>query len=366
MLIGPQALIDHSALRHNLGVVRRHAPASKVWAVIKADAYGHGMEQAAISLSNADGFAVARIAEALRLRQSGVDKPILVLAGAFAIDELAEAAHHRLELAVHQLEQLALLEHDSLEEQLRAWIKVDTGMHRLGLDPIDVPAVVKRLSACPSVHPQLGLMTHLANADDPQDPLSDLQCERLRALASTGQALNIGNSGGILAFPSSRVDWVRPGIMLYGSSPFPRRSADALDLKPVMTLKTRLIAIRNQRRGDRIGYGGTYRCTEDMPVGVAAIGYGDGYPRHAPDNTPVLVAGTRACLVGRVSMDSITLDLRGIPEASPGDEVVLWGRGLPAEEIARHAETISYELFCGVTARVPKEHLELSSGRNRS
>jgi alanine racemase len=168
--------------------------------------------------------------------------------------------------------------------------------------------------------------------------------------------LNIGNSAGILAFPASRADWVRPGIMLYGSSPFTGRLAAELDLRPVMTLRTSLISVRRLRRGDRVGYGGTYACPEDMPVGVVAIGYGDGYPRHAAPGTPMLIRGRRAPLVGRVSMDSITIDLRGVPGAVVGDEVTLWGQGLPADEIADHAGTIAYALFCGVTARVKKIH----------
>jgi alanine racemase len=232
-------------------------------------------------------------------------------------------------------------------------------MHRLGLHPAEVPGALKRLSACPTVQTPTGLMTHLANADDPSDPLSNLQCERLRSLAAKDRELNIGNSGGILAFPASRVDWVRPGIMLYGSSPLTGRSAEELGLRPVMTLKTRLIGVRNLRRKDRVGYGGVYACPEDMRVGVAAIGYGDGFPRHAPSGTPVLVGNQRAPLIGRVSMDSISIDLRGIPGAASGDEVTLWGRGLPAEEIAARAGTITYELFCSVSARVHRKHIEL-------
>jgi alanine racemase len=316
------------------------------------------MEQASASLAGADGFAVARVAEAIRLRGSGVDTPILVLAGALEADELDAAVHHRLELTVHQPEQLALLQRLRADSPVRVWLKVDTGMHRLGVLPAEVPGALQRLADCPAVHAPAGLMTHLADADDPRDPLTDLQCERLRSLAQPGQPLNVGNSGGILGFPASRTDWVRPGIMLYGSSPFHACSAAALGLRPVMTLTTRLMAVRRLRRGDRIGYGGTYRCPEDMAVGVAAIGYGDGYPRHAPTGTPVLVRDRRVPLVGRVSMDSITLDLRMVPEARPGDEVVLWGQGLPAEEIARRAGTISYELFCGVTGRVRREHVD--------
>ena len=358
--VGPTACIYLSALGHNLEVARRHAPRSRIWAVIKADAYGHGMEQAAAALTAADGFAVARLEEALRLRAAGVKHPILVLNGALSAEETAVAWEARLDLAVHQAEQadwLAALPASAAvaHRPLRIWLKVDTGMHRLGLDPAEVPHLQARLADCPVVATGPGLLTHLANADEPADPFTDLQCQRLRALAQPGQALNIGNSAGILACPAARADWVRPGIMLYGGSPFGDRGAAALDLRPVMTLRTQISATHVYRAGERIGYGGTFFCPEDMPVGVAAIGYGDGYPRHAPTGTPVLVKGHRVPLIGRVSMDSITLDLRPCPEARPGDEAILWGPGLPVEEIATAAGTISYDLLCGVSPRVRRE-----------
>ncbi len=349
---GPHALIDLAALRHNLGVARQRAPASRIWAVIKADAYGHGLERAATALAGADGFAVARVEEALRLRAAGVAQPILVLTGALSQEETAAAQAHRLDLALHQGEQMTWLEALSPGFPLRVWIKVDTGMHRLGLDPTEVAAIQQRLAACPRVAPMPGLMTHLANADNPEDPLTDRQCQRLRALARPDQALNIGNSGGLLGCPAARADWVRPGIMLYGGSPFTGLSAMELGLEPVMTLKTQISAIHHFHAGDRIGYGGTFSCPEDMPVGVAAIGYGDGYPRHARSGTPVLVGGQRVALIGRVSMDSITLDLRKAPGTQLGDEVILWGRDQPVEEIAHSAGTINYELLCGLSARV--------------
>lgn len=349
---GPHALIDRAALRHNLGVARQRAPASRIWAVIKADAYGHGLERVAAALAAADGFAVARVEEALHLRGAGVEHPILILSGALSREETAAAQARRLDLALHQGEQMTWLEALPPGPLLRIWIKVDTGMHRLGLDPAEVPAIQSRLAACPRVAPLPGLMTHLANADSPGDPLTERQCQRLRALARPGQALNIGNSGGLLACPAARADWVRPGIMLYGGSPFADLSARELGLEPVMTLKTQISAVHHFHAGDRIGYGGTFSCPEDMPVGVAAIGYGDGYPRHAPTGTPVLVGGRRVALIGRVSMDSISLDLRQAPGTLPGDDVILWGRGLPVEEIAQSAGTINYALLCGLSARV--------------
>lgn len=353
MLSGPRALIDHAALRHNLAVVRRHAPGSRVWAVIKANAYGHGMLLAAQSLVSADGLAVARVDEAVRLRDAGVERPILVLEGAVFPDEVGLAAHHRFELALHQEEQVSLLEQVPSVHSLQVWIKVDTGMHRLGFAPEDVPAILERVSHCTAVVRPPGLMTHLANADDPADPLTERQCRRLKTLAGEGgQLLSIGNSAGILTCAASRTDWVRPGIMLYGGSPFTGRSAAELGLKPVMTLASPLIAVKRLRRGDAVGYGSTWVCPEDMPVGVVGIGYGDGYPRHCKSGTPVLIHGHRVPLVGRVSMDMISTDLRGLPEARVGDQVILWGEGLPVDEIAGCAGTISYELLCRVTGRV--------------
>lgn len=361
--VGPRALIDHSALRDNLAVVRKHAPTSRVWAVVKANAYGHGMVQAATALGAAEGFAVARVEEAVRLRDAGIAKPILVLEGALFADELGAALEHRLELALHRQGQVALLEQTRLPGALRIWIKVDTGMHRLGFDPKEVPALLERLADNPRVDGQPSLLTHLANADNPRDELARLQCERLRSLDPASQrTLSIGNSAGIIAFPASHTHWVRPGIMLYGSSPLMGQSAAELGLRPVMTLETRLIALRSLRRGDAIGYGSTYVCPEDMSVGVAAIGYGDGYPRHAPTGTPVLVRGQRAPLVGRVSMDMISIDLRGVPDASVGDLVTLWGEELPVDEIAHRAGTISYELLCHVTSRVRMEFIENEVG----
>lgn len=362
---GPEALIDHAALRHNLGAVRRYAPESLVWAVIKANAYGHGMVEVAGALRSADGFAVARVEEGIVLRDAGVARPILVLGGANFADELEAAVRRDLELTLHHHDQIALLQRRQSAGVPRVWLKVDTGMHRLGLPPEATGPALRQLRESAGSVRLAGLMTHLANADDLADPLGREQCECLSRLnLGPGLPLSIGNSAGLIGLPQARSSWVRPGIMLYGASPLLGRTAESLGLHPVMTLKTTLISIQQLRRGDRIGYGGTYACPEAMPVGVAAIGYGDGYPRHARQGTPVLVAGRRVPLVGRVSMDMINLDLRSVPGAKVGDEVVLWGDGLPADEIAEAAGTIAYELFCSVTARVPKRHTNIIEATN--
>jgi alanine racemase len=364
-MVGPTAHIDLGALRHNLAVCRAAAPASRIWAVIKADAYGHGMGHCAAALNDADGFAVARVQEALGLRAIGIDKPILVLEGIVNEAELSAVRSMQVELTVHSAHQvellLAQLQTDPQPRPQRIWLKLDTGMGRLGLHQSDAVALIERLQAlgsnASSTLELVGIMTHLANADDLSHPMTAAQCEQARALAASfGLALSIGNSAGILAHSAARTDWVRPGIMLYGGSPLLSHSAEALDLRPVMTLTSELIAVRDLPAGAPIGYGSTYRCPEPMKVGVVAIGYGDGYPRHTPTGTPVLIRDRRASLLGRVSMDMISVDLRAIPDAEVGDKVTLWGQGLPVEEIAERAGTINYELLCRLSPRVRLVH----------
>ncbi len=353
MSYAPQALIDHDALRHNLQRVREAAPDSRIWAMLKADAYGHGLLRVANTLSQSDGYAVARIGEALRLREAGFAQPIFVTGGCFTSREFELAARHRIDLSLHQMQQLELL--DGLPSRvppLSVWVKVDTGMHRLGFDPAEVPSVVARLKGHPRVA-RMSVMTHLANADDRADPATQAQLDTLERLdLGDFDQVSVANSAGILAFRRAHRDWVRPGIMLYGASPFVDSLAADEALRPVMTLRSRVIAVKRARAGDPIGYSGRYRCPQAMPVAVVAVGYGDGYPRHAVDGTPVLIAGRRLPLIGRVSMDLITLDARDYPQVRVGDEAVLWGRGLPVEEVAAKAGTIAYELLCSVTSRV--------------
>ncbi len=349
-----QARIDLGALRHNLARVRAAAPHAKVMAIIKADAYGHGMLRVARALHDADAFGVARLEEAVSLRAAGITQSIVLLEGVLDAAQLNAAAHQDLSIVVHHAAQVELIEHaaESLPP-VKIWLKLNSGMHRLGFAPAEIPRILQRLRHSKKVIVPLRCMTHLANADDRADATTLRQMEVFKsALTGIESERSIANSAGILGWPQTHAGWVRPGIMLYGVSPFINDSAEAHDLRPVMTLSSHLIALRHNKKGDAIGYGGSYVCPRDMQVGVAAIGYGDGYPRHAQTGTPVLVNGRRAQLIGRVSMDMISVDLSAQPQAKVGDPVVLWGDGLAVEEVARCASTISYELLCGVARRV--------------
>ncbi|MBV2120653.1 MAG: alanine racemase [Candidatus Thiodiazotropha sp. (ex Ctena orbiculata)] len=353
MEFAPQASIDHAALRHNLRVARKAADTSRIWAVIKADGYGHGLLRVAEALQEADGLAVARLDEALALRQQGVVRPLLVLSACISRSDFEQAIAADLQVVVHHRDQLAVLASlSSTSQRLSVWLKLDSGMHRLGFTPDELEQSLAQLKALPVVA-DINLMSHLANGDDPEDPLTATQCEQLMQIdPSPYKARSLANSAGLLANPATHLDWVRPGIMLYGASPFINTTAAELGLQPVMTLSSRVIAVKSCQAGDAIGYGGSYVCPEAMPVAVVAIGYGDGYPRHAPNGTPVLVDGIRLPLVGRVSMDMLCVDARAQSRIKVGDEVVLWGEGLPVEEIARQAGSIAYELLCGVKRRV--------------
>ena len=323
-------------------------------AVVKANGNGHGVNWVTRTLAEADGFAVASIEEAAPLRQAGIRQPIVLLEGIFDSTEIALLRQHALAPVIHQEQQLAMLEAGGAGLPAQIWLKVDTGMHRVGFTPADFPAMLARAKRLAGVQ-RIGAMTHFANADDIKDTLTREQISRFRsAFNDASIETSLANSAGILAWPESHGEGVRPGIMLYGASPLAGRSANDLDLRAVMTLETALIAVHKRSRGDGIGYGGDYRCPEDMPVGVAAIGYGDGYPRHAAPGTPVLVNGRRVPLIGPVSMDMVTLDLRTQPDAKVGDPVTLWGEGLPVDEIAQSAGTISYELLCHVAERIPR------------
>lgn len=354
------AHIDLAALTHNLRRVRELAPQSRVIGVVKANGYGHGAARILPALTDADALGVACIEEALALRSAGARQPILLMAGVFTADELALCAEHHFEIAVRDEESLRLLERARLVRPLKVWLKLDTGMHRLGVAPAVARGLVDRLRACPAVDGELGVMSHLASADDIK---SDLTTRQLTAFQSAVAGLpvrrSLANSAGVVAWSGSHYDWVRPGIMLYGCSPLLGRTGEEIGLKPVMTLTTRLITAKTVAAGESIGYGGTYTCPQATRIGIAAIGYGDGYPRHAPTGTPVLVNGRPSRTLGRVTMDMLSVDLTDHPDAQVGDPVTLWGNGLPAETIATAAQTIAYEILCNVAERV---HFRLAGG----
>lgn len=347
------ATIHLDALRGNLARVRSLAGGAKVMAVVKADAYGHGLERCARALGGADAFGVASIADGLRLRAAGHRQRIVVLSGPDAASDLAEMRRLQLEAVIHHDSQLAALESENGGDPLKVWLKLDTGMHRLGFSPERAAEVRARLTALPAVDPAIVLMTHFASSDEFDDDLTARQTQRfVEATKGVPGERALSNSAGLLGWPQAHGDWVRVGGLLYGLSVIEGKTGADFGFAPAMTLTTRLVAINRIARGERVGYGATWACPEDMDVGVAAIGYGDGYPRSARSGTPVLVGGAPAAVIGRVSMDLLTLDLRNAPAAKVGDVVTLWGGGLPVEVIARHAGTIAYELTCGVTRRV--------------
>ncbi len=346
-----QACIDLSALRDNLAVAKRAAPAARAFAVVKADAYGHGLMRCASALGAADGLALLEIDAAVRLREAGWRKPILLLEGVFDAAELALAAHDGFACVLHDPEQLAMLRTLPSSARLDVFVKLNTGMNRLGFRAHALGKVLARLGADAHVR-SVTLMTHFACADDERGIGEQLQ-RFLDAARGRSLPYSTANSATILRFPEAHGDWIRPGIMLYGASPFAGEPALALGLRPVMTLTSRIIGVQELAAGDAVGYGATFVATTPMRVGVVACGYADGYPRHAPNATPVLLEGTRTGIVGRISMDMLCVDLTPVPSAGVGSAVTLWGEGLPADEVAAAAGTVSYELFCALAARVP-------------
>jgi len=321
-------------------------------AVVKADAYGHGLARMAQTLASADAFGVACLEEAMQLRAVGIENPVVLLEGPFSVDELKAAATGGLESVVHNEVQLRLLETTTLARPIKVWLKIDTGMHRLGFEPDAVIDAYRRLSSCRSVDGVPRLMTHFAQAHESDRLAVARQHSLFRELvANLPGERSLANSATLIAWPECREDWVRPGLMLYGVSPFMDQSAAELGLSPVMSLRSELINVKTVAAGEGVGYGAQWRCPESMPVGVVAIGYGDGYPRHASSGTPVIVNGIRTQLIGVSSMDMLSVDLRPVPDARVGDPVSLWGDGLAVEEVARSASTAPYELLCNVRVR---------------
>lgn len=346
------ATIHLGALRRNLARVRERAGAARVMAVVKADAYGHGLERVARTLADADAFGVASIADGMRLRAAGHRQRIVVLSGPDSATDLAEVRRLELDVVIHHEAQLDWLEATS-GVPVRVWLKVDSGMHRLGIPLHRVAAVHHRLAALPGVARDIVLMTHFAASDEFDNPLTAAQLAAFeRATAGLPGPRSLSNSAALLGWPAARGDWVRAGGLLYGLSAVEGRPAAGFGFEPAMTLATRLIAINRLRKGERVGYAATWEAPVDMALGVAAIGYGDGYPRSAVNGTPVLVDGRPAAIAGRVSMDLVTIDLRNVPDARIGAPVVLWGAALPVETVAAASGTIGYDLTCGMTRRV--------------
>ncbi len=354
-----KALIDLTALRHNYALACRLGPQDKTLAVIKANAYGHGAIHIARELEAAvPAFGVACIEEALALRQAGVNKPILLLEGTFTADEVAIAVEQNFWLMVENKHQVQAIVDASLLSPVTAWIKADTGMNRLGFQASEFSSAYQQLKQSPNVCDEIVLSTHLACADDLSNPFTLEQMARFSALTTgLNEPVSLANSAGLLGWQQARAGWVRPGFMLYGVSPFTVRQADADQLKPVMQLQSAVISIRNIASGEAVGYGGTWSARRPSAIATVAIGYGDGYPQQAPQNTPVLINGQRAPIVGRVSMDMTMVDITDLSGVSVGSPVELWGSNLPINEVARHTATSAYELMTRMPSRVPRIYL---------
>ena len=343
--------LDYDALSHNIDIVRRHAPNSRILAVVKANAYGHGADRVVRHIGQSvDACAVATVPEAIGLRKSGYHGRLWVLSDVCPWTDIESIVANSLCPVVHQHAQLDAVCRQSrpLKEVV---VKIDTGMGRIGFEPEELPEVIRKLEN--SRTGVIRVMSHLANADNPDDPHTERQIERFKSACNgLGLEMSLANSAGILAFPDSCLDWVRPGLMLYGVSPLAGVTGSSLGLRPVMTLSARLLAIRRFSKGQPVGYGGTWVCPKDTTAAIVACGYGDGYPRHADNGTPVLLPQGIAPLIGRVSMDSIAVDITELDGVSLADRAILWGAGLPAEIVANHSGTIAYELLCRLTSRV--------------
>lgn len=349
-----QAFIDLSALTHNLAIVRQYAPHARIMAVLKANAYGHGLLHTASALKDVDGFALLELDAAISLRDAGYRQPILLLEGFFSTEELALFERYQFSAVIHHNEQIAMLS-DSQYNNLDLFIKINTGMNRLGLAPEQFPQIIKKLTGSQYAN-RITLMTHFACADDPlekENVAQQLQCFEA-VTKEYNYPRSVANSAAIIRYPETHTDWVRPGIMLYGASPFSDKTALELNLQPAMTLSSKIIAVHDLKKGDRVGYHGLFQADHSMRIGIVACGYADGYPRHALTNTPVLVNNQRSRLLGRVSMDMLAVDLTGVENAGLNNQVTLWGKEISVDEVAQSAETSSYELLCALAPRVER------------
>lgn len=345
------ATINLEALRHNLRVVAASAPHSSIMAVVKANAYGHGLLNAAKGLKEADGFAVLNLEEAISLREAGYEQHLLLLEGVFNADELEFASRHNISLVVHHLRQIEMLEQVQLKNTIPVFAKMNTGMNRLGFQPGEFASAVQRLAACLNVG-DITLMTHFATADEQQGIEKPYNIFK-QATDGMIYPQSLANSAAVLRYRHTHADWVRPGIMLYGATPIAGTPASTFQLRPVMTLQSEIIAVQQIKPGESIGYGHKFTATRPTRAAIVACGYADGYPRHAPNGTPIHVAGKPAHTLGRVSMDMLFADITDIPQADVGSPVELWGEHNPVDAVAEAAGTVGYELLCALAPRVP-------------
>lgn len=346
-----QATISTGALQHNLTVVRRHAKMAKVMAVVKANGYGHGLIHVAHALNSADAFATLNLTEAIDLREAGFEQEILLLEGAFDEEELRIAASFEISLVVHNALQIKMVQNVQLAKSVNIYLKMNTGMNRLGFVPSTYLFAHEQLSTCDNVS-SITLMTHFATADEAAGIAKPL-ARFTETIKEIDAPISLANSATILLHPEAHADWVRPGIMLYGATPVSGTPAANFDLKPAMQLTSKIISIQTLAQGESVGYGEKFTATKATRIGVVACGYADGYPRHAPNGTPIAVNGKITSTLGRVSMDMLFCDLTDIPEADIGAAVELWGVTVPVDAVAEASGTVGYELLCAVAPRVP-------------
>ena len=351
-----KACINLSALTFNLQSIKKIAKNSKVMAVLKANAYGHGLIESVKAIKNVEGIAILTIEEAFKIRKAGYKNTILLLEGLFAAEEIYQAEKLNLNITLHNDRQIEFLDNVVLKNPVSVHLKINTGMNRLGFPPDQIDYLIENLNANPNVS-DITLMTHFASADEKEGITKQLDCFN-RITDNYNLSSSVANSAALYKFPESRLDWVRPGIMLYGASPFEDISAKKLDVKPVMSLVSEIIALQDLKTGQAVGYGNNFIAKKDMRIGIVACGYGDGYPRHAKTGTPILVDQKKTTTIGRVSMDMLYVDLSNNPNVDIGSEVEMWGNNIPVDDVAKNSGTVGYELLCNVTAstRVPLEY----------
>ena len=358
------AIINRQALRDNLALADSLAPASKSIPMVKANAYGHGALEVCKALQNAPAFGVACIEEAVALRSAGIEQPILLLEGTFSADEVAVAADHNFWLMVENEPQKQAILASTAEKKVTVWLGIDTGMHRLGFQPEDIDQHYQQLRASDKVAETIVLASHFACADDLQSTATPEQIECFDRCVTTDDIsadddvqFSLANSAAILGWPESYRHWHRPGYMIYGNSPFSVAQNNADQLTPVMTFQSAIISLRQINTGESVGYTGNWTAKRPSTIATVTVGYGDGYPRQAPNGTPVLINGVRCPIVGRVSMDMITVDVSELSSVAIGDKAILWGTDLPVNEVADYCDTIGYELLTRMPSRVPRKYI---------